>query len=273
METHPLILLAVFLFGWFIGSFLNVLIWRLPRDQKITGRSQCPHCKHVLGWQDLVPVFSYLVSGGKCRYCKKKVSLRYPLIELITGALFVLAVILVSPIAYNWLIDSVLIVRYWFIFSVLLIVFIIDLEHYLILNKVVYPATAVLLVMVAFFGWYSGMSLDGQGLYLLNSLLGMIAGFVPFYILHKISKGKWMGLGDAKLGLFLGAMFGFPQIWVCYFIAFLLGSAVSLPLLIAGKKELTSKIPFGTFLSVAALITIVFGLQLANWYFGLIGLV
>ncbi len=263
-----------FIFGLLIGSFLNVVIWRLPRDQKLTGRSHCPNCKHKLSALDLVPVFSFLVFGGKCRYCNKKISWRYPLLEIITGILFVLCASLAGPFTgIISLVDITLLIEYWFIFSVLLVVFIIDFEHYLILDKVIYPAIVIYLCFDFFIN--TALSLNpifDYWPFLFNSILGALAGFVPFYLLSKLSKGKWMGMGDAKFGLFLGVIFGFPQIWLCYFIAFLLGTLFAIPLLVTGQKQLSSKVPFGTFLSIASVITICFGLSITSWYFNLIGL-
>ncbi len=269
-----LLFILVFIFGTVIGSFLNVVIWRLPRDQKLSGRSHCPNCKHKLSGFDLVPVFSFLLSNGRCRYCHKKISVRYPLLEIITGTLFVLAAGLVIPLSgVITLIDVVTLLEYCFVCSILLVVFVIDFEHYLILDKIIYPSIVIYLC----FNFLISTALSLNSLFdywpfLLNSLFGAVAGFVPFYLLSKLSKGRWMGMGDAKLGLFLGVVFGFPQIWVCYFISFLLGTAVALPLLITGQKQLSSKIPFGTFLAVSAIITMCFGLTLTSWYFGLIGL-
>lgn len=264
----------VFILGTVIGSFLNVVIWRLPRDQKLTGRSKCPNCHHQLIWLDLIPVLSFLFFGAKCRYCSKNISWRYPLIEILVGILFILAVVLVGSIDILNIGNSwIKIVEYWFIFSTLIVVFITDLEHYLILDKIIYPATIVVLVL-NFLG-YVVFKIDPTSNYFLvlgNSIVGMIAGFLPFYLLWKFSKGRWMGLGDAKFGLFLGAILGFPQILLSYFIAFLLGTVVAIPLLATGKKELSSKLPFGTFLAVSALITLWFGPALMAWYFGLIGL-
>lgn len=271
MDVHPLILLAAFLFGSCIGSFLNVSIWRWPRDQELTGRSQCPHCRHQLSGRDLIPVVSYVLFGGQCRYCRGAISWRYPVIEVVTGALFVAAVLLVNPAIGNSLAEWLLVARYGFIFSVLLAVFIIDYEHYLILDRIIFPAVIVVILVDLLSLAVFGAGADYR-LYAYHIFLGMAAGFIPFYLLWKASRGRWMGLGDAKLGLFLGVVMGFPQVWAGYFLAFLVGSAVSVPLLATGKKGLASQLPFGTFLTVSALLTIWFGPALTRWYAGLIGL-
>lgn len=283
IDVSTLLLVFVFIFGTFIGSFLNVVIWRLPRDQKLTGRSQCPKCKHQLTWIDLIPVISFLINNAQCRYCGKQISWRYPLIELISGILFMSALLLVGPNFFTessftgsiglQISDWLTVVRYSFVFLVLLAVFIIDLEHYLILDRIIFPAVVVVLVLDFIVSMTAGDSLVIYSNYLINILAGMLAGFLPFYLLWKFSKGRWMGLGDAKFGLFLGAVFGFPMVWLCYFIAFILGALVALPLLATGKKELSSKLPFGTFLAVSALITVWLGVPILGWYLQMIGLV
>jgi leader peptidase (prepilin peptidase) / N-methyltransferase len=267
MPTEFFTALLVFAFGASIGSFLNVVIWRLPRDEQISqGRSHCPNCHAQLKSQDLIPIISFLWRRGRCAYCRKKISLRYPIIELVVGALYAAAFYFFSPTdPISWFI----LVQTFFVIAVLVVVFVIDLEHYLILDKVIWPATlAILLSTLAIDIWL------GNGIYFsqtLQSLLGAIAGFLPFYLLWKISSGRWIGLGDAKFGLFLGAVFGLPLIFVNFFLAFFLGTIVAIPLLILGKKQLGSKLPLGTFLAVAALITLFYGQQMWDWYMGLIG--
>lgn len=260
--------ILVFIFGTLIGSFLNVVIWRLPREEKISrGLSRCPSCGHELGPLDLIPVISYLFSRGRCRYCAAKISPRYPIIEIITAILFTASFVLLKPESMTeWL----AFVQLLFVIGVLIAVFVIDLEHYLILDKIVLPAT--LLILAANLGWdfYAGSSF--QSSVVLSSIIGAIAGYVPFYLLWKFSRGTWMGLGDAKFGLFLGAVFGFPQIGICYLLAFFIGTAFALPLLLTGKSKLSSRLPFGTFLAIAAVIMLWFGSDLTSWYLGILGL-
>ena len=264
--TNLLPIFVTFVFGTAIGSFLNVLIWRLPRNQTLNGRSKCPNCSHQLIWVDLIPIFSFLFSGGKCRYCKAPVSWRYLIIELITGLLFVSAWVVVFPLFPA---DWILLAKICFIISVLITVFVVDLEHYLILDKIVLPATAVILAINL--GYDLFPMADWRTSLVVGSLTGMLAGFLPFFFLWIVSKGKWIGLGDAKFGLFLGAVFGFPQIWVVYLIAFLIGTVVAIPLLLTGKKKLSGKLPLGTFLAVSAVINLWFGIEIASWYLRLIG--
>ncbi len=259
--------LVVFCLGATIGSFLNVVIWRLPRGEQIaSGRSHCPSCSKDLAPVDLIPFISFIVSKGCCRYCKTRISRRYPIIELATAWLFLIAYYLFVPAnALGWF-DLAMMM---FVMAVLVVIFVIDFEHYLILDKVVWPATAI--ILAANFGRdiYIGNAIL-QGL-LLESLVGAVAGYVPFYLIWKISQGKWIGLGDAKLGLFLGAVLGFPAVWFGFLLAFFIGTVVAVPLLLLGKKSMGSKLPLGTFLAVSGVLNLWFGEAIGNWYLGLIG--
>lgn len=250
--------MLVFVFGTAIGSFLNVVAWRLPRDEQITyGYSHCPQCGHKLSPKDLIPLLSYVLAGGKCLYCTKSISIQYFMVELIVGILFLISFLLNSPQdLFQW----IMLLQIWFILSVLVVVFIIDWKHYLILDKVIFPTTILLLISQASIGWY----LDHQVLskLLTSSLLGAIAGFIPFYVLWQLSGGKWMGLGDAKFGLFLGVALGWPAIYLAYMLAFFVGTVIAVPLLLARKKELSSKLPFGTFLVIATILVLWAG----NWF-------
>ena len=268
--TDLWLILAIFIFGCFIGSFLNVLIWRLPQGQKPTGRSHCPHCKHVLQAKDLAPVLSFIIARGRCAYCAKKISWRYPLMELLTGALFAVSWIILFPVWVPNVLSIVLGVKMLLVVAVLIVVFAIDYEHYLILDVVVLPAAIAIAIFSLGLDIHAGSLFTLRSL-LLNSIAGAVAGFLPFYILWLVSKGTWIGLGDAKYGLFLGAVFGFPMVWLAYVLASLLGTVFSIPLLLTGKKYLSSKLPLGTFLSLGALVVLWFGGSLFAWYVGLLG--
>lgn len=263
--------IAVLLFGAIIGSFLNVVIGRLPQEQQLTGRSYCPYCQHKLSIKDLVPLLSYLWLRGRCAYCSRKISFRYFVVELVTAVLFLVAFFIVMPMSSffgngSWF-D---LLQIWFILSVLIIIFAIDLEHYLILDKVIWFASGVVLLVHIAIDFSSGGA--WQASLTINSLIGAVVGFLPFYILWKVSKGRWIGLGDAKLGIFLGIVFGLPVLLLAYFLSFAIGTLVAIPLLVTGKKHLTSKLPLGTFLAAGSTITLFWGLEILAWYFGLIGL-
>ncbi len=237
--------------GLIIGSFLNAVIFRLHTGRSfISGRSECPHCGHVLVPWDLIPIFSFAYLHGRCRYCQEKISLQYPLVELITTLVFLLAFIYhLSSITY-------------FFACFLIVIAVYDLKHYLILDKVVVPVLGLVILHNLFLGWHAlGFGLlSGFG----------IAGF--FLIQYLISRGRWIGFGDVKLGLLLGNLAGWPASLLVLLIAYFSGAIVGVVLIISGHKRLGSKLPFGLFLSFSAIIVMLFGNPIITWYFKLIGL-
>lgn len=260
-------LILSFIFGSIIGSFLNVLIIRLPEEHTIHGRSHCMNCKHDLSAIDLVPVFSYLFLRGKCRYCRSVISRRYFYIEVITGLLFALCFARIFPLS---LYEYIIFAKYIFVSAVLMVIFMIDYEHFLILDKVVVFAASILfafnLVLDLFAKTFWANSLT------LNGLLAALGLFFFFGALHYFSKGKWMGFGDVKFAFVLGFATVFPVIVVNIFLSFLIGSLVGMVLIIARAKEMQSEIPFGTFLAVSCYITLLYGQEILVWYMNLIGL-
>ncbi len=257
-----------FVFGTLIGSFLNVVILRLPKEETLSGRSHCMHCGHTLTAGELVPIVSFLWLGGKCRSCSTRISPRYAIIEALTGLLFAATMALVAP---KDLTGVLLLARDWFVLCVLFSVFVIDLEHMLILDRIVFPSVAVVLVVnIALdvvqksgFGWHSAT---------ISGLLGALAGPLPFYALWYFSRGRWMGFGDVKLLILLGMILGFPLVFVGVFIAVIAGGLVAMALLFAGRAALKTKIAFGTFLSVGAVVALFWGQPLLSWYLAMIGL-
>ncbi len=244
----------VFVFGLIIGSFLNCVIYRLGSNKSfLKGRSFCPECKHVLAWNDLIPVISYLMLLGKCRYCKKAISIQYPLIELATAILFVSV--------FNF--DHITRTVYLFIaLSLFIVIFVFDLKHYIIPDKVVLPAIVISLVYNAF--------LLFTGDIVLGKFLNYIyAGFFPalfFFLLFFISQGKWIGFGDVKLALFMGLFLGFPKILVALFLAFMFGAIIGVGLIVFGNKTIKSELPFGPFLISGTILALFFGTNIINWY-------
>ncbi len=258
----------IFYFGAIVGSFLNVVILRLPEGKKLTGRSACVACGHTLGVLELFPLFSFLGLLGKCRHCRKRISPRYFIIELCTGLLFVGMWFVFSP---TNLFELMLYVRNYFIIAVLLSVFVIDLEHFIILDVIVFPALGVVLAFNFALSLFSGSPMWSSGNFLVSGLIGLILGALPFWLVWYLSKGRWMGFGDVKLGLFLGLVLGWPQIFVGYFIAVILGGVISVFLLLLTKKTLKSQVPFGTFLSIGALAALFYGPQMLKWYMAFLG--
>lgn len=258
-----------FVFGAIIGSFLNVVVWRLPRGKHLGGRSYCPQCHKQLTALELVPVVSWLFLRTRCKGCKKVISARYPIVELLAGALSlgVFWVFMPQDVA-DWL----MVARALFITYVLIVVFIIDLEHYLILDKVMLPASIIVCcfnIVLTFL--QAGALFAVQGIFI-SGIAAAAFAFLFFGAIWYISKGAWLGFGDVKYVIFMGLCLGFPQIVVGLMLAFYLGALVSIPLLLFQKKGLKSMLPFGTFLSVATFIALLYGNAIFVWYLAMLGL-
>lgn len=249
-----LIVLAA-LTGLFIGSFLNGWIYRLEVDKSILrGRSKCPNCGKILSPFELIPIFSFLIQRGRCRGCKQKIPVQYLVVEVATALLF-------GFIFWKYDGETILAIRDCVFASALLVLFIFDFKHGLVPEAVVLPATAV-----AFF-WNFLMGKEWQNL-LLATAFG--AGF--FLVQFALSRGRWIGGGDIRIGGMMGAMVGFPLILPAIFISYILGSIVSLALLITKKASFKTAIPLGTFLTTATAMTLWWGEKLVSRYLEFIGL-
>ncbi len=270
LDIPPSIFITlIFLFGLCIGSFLNVLIWRLPREKKISGRSECPNCHRTLAWYELLPVVSFMMQRGSCRNCGKPISPRYPIIELATGIAFALVASQFFP---HDIAEIILLAKLLFVVSLCIAIFVIDLEHYLILDVLVFPGIGVMLVLNALLDHFSVVSLVSLYSATGSGLFGALVGFLPFWFLWAISKGKWMGFGDVKYIIFMGLALGFTRTIVGLFLAFMVGAFFGLGLMATGKKQFSSKIPFGTFLTLATIMSLFWGHSLWEAYMSLIGL-
>lgn len=263
-------IVLAFIFGLIIGSFLNVVIWRLPRKESLSGRSHCPHCGHTLKWHDLMPLLSIALQGGRCKYCRSKISLRYPFIETLVGTLFALAMWL-FPVTD--LISALFFLKLMIVVAVCVVVFVIDLEHYLILNRIVYPAIGAMLVLDVALGF-----LRADYSSFLYSVLGALVAGGIFWLLWYGSKffrgetGLWMGFGDVKFVIFMALALGFPAIVIGLFLSFMAGAIIGVGLIVVGHKQFSSRLPFGTFLSIATLAALFWGTQLWDLYWGLFSL-
>lgn len=240
--------------GLAIGSFLNCLAWRLKENESITGRSHCRRCQKMISWYDNLPVLSFFLLKGKCRYCQAKISWQYPAVEFITACLFAAAAYLAPA---DWLVLA----RNWFLIAVFILIFIMDARWYVILDKVSLPA-AVIVLIVNFFLKISWS----------NLLLSATIGVSFFLIQYLVSRGRWIGGGDIRLGLLLGVALGWPNILAAIFLGYFFGAVVGVFLLLFKKKNRKSMVPLGTFLSAAAVIVLFFGDQLVNWYLQFINL-
>ncbi len=257
-------LLAIFslLIGLVIGSFINCLVWRLHEKKTILGRSFCPCCNHKISWYDNIPVLSFLILNGKCRHCKKKISWQYPIVELITAILFFLAWYLQKDNfgAILEIKQVLILLRNWFLIVVMIIIFIYDLKWYLILDIITLPSMILAFILNLIIG-YSFWDLMWAG--------GIGGGFFLFQFL--ISKGKWIGGGDIRMGLLMGFALGSVlNLAVALFLAYIIGSVVGIFLILINKKKWGSQIPLGVFLSISTIITLFWGSDLLNWYWSLL---
>ena len=235
-----------FILGLMIGSFLNLCIHRLPREESVViPRSHCRSCKKIISARDNIPIISYLLLKGKCRHCNQSISWVYPTVEVVTA--FLLTVVFLK---FGTTLQAGI---YGITISALVVITIIDLKHQIIPDCITLPGIA--------FGFAAGTNLNG----FLASFSGFLLGGGLFYILAVASKGG-MGGGDIKLIAGLGALLGWQEVLLIIFLGALLGTIYSLPLLLAGKKGRKSLIPFGPFISVATGITIFSGRELIIIY-------
>jgi prepilin signal peptidase PulO-like enzyme (type II secretory pathway) len=264
--------------GLCLGSFVNALVWRLHEQAKqtvkkhsdkdyakrlaiTTGSSMCPHCQHKLSAKDLIPVFSWLSLGGKCRYCRKPISAQYPLVELATAGLFVASYIW-WPAAFD-MAQTAIFILWLLLLTGLMALLVYDLRWLLLPNRILYP----LGVIAAFQAIIVVATANSPGATLLGIIAAVAIGGGLFYLLFQFSDGKWIGGGDVKLGWLLGLIAGTPARSVLFiFLAALLGSLFSLPLLVSKRLKRTSVIPFGPFLIVAVIIVQLFGADILHWY-------
>ncbi len=255
----------VFIFGAAIGSFLNCLAWRLYHNESLWGRSACPKCHKKIYWYDNVPLLSYLALGGKCRHCRQKIAIQYPLVELATACLFLLAfslhffgnevdLFLTFSSRPLWLM-----VRDWLLISFLVVIFIMDLRWYVIVDEISLPAIVIILLINLALGmsWTALLS---------SAIIG--SGF--FALQYVISHGRWVGSGDIRLGALMGVALGWPKILVALMLAYLAGAFIGVFLIAFKKKHLKSAIPFGVFLAPATLVALWWGPALWQWYAGLL---
>ena len=253
------------LLGIAAGSFLNVCIDRLPAGKSIAyPPSHCDSCQHRLSPKDMVPVFSYLWMRGRCRYCQAPIASRQLWIEIITGALFALIFWRLGLSA-----QSAITALYCCIF---IIIMFIDMEHKLILNRVTYPAaiTAIAILAIDSFLPRAGILSDLTFIFepsILSGAIGGALGLFFFLIVHLINP-RGMGMGDVKLAGLIGLVTGFPLVLVALFIGIVSGGLVAVVLLtfkIKGRKEL---LPYGSFLALGPIITLLWGNEILNWYLG-----
>jgi leader peptidase (prepilin peptidase)/N-methyltransferase len=262
----------IFIFGLCVGSFLNVVICRLETGEGIIkSRSKCPKCKTVLKPIDLIPLFSFIFQKGLCRYCKQKVSWQYPLVELSTALLFLFLFRETIHNQQSTISNYVNLLFYFFIASVLIIIFVYDFKTSFIPDKVIYPATIIaflyrlLPIKDSFLTNVWQFSIFNFQFSVFSFILAAIGVGGFFLILVLISHEKWIGWGDVKLSALMGLILGLPIVFISLYIAFILGGLVAIILVILKKKGLKSEIPFGPFLVTGTFIAIFFNQQILSW--------
>jgi len=261
-----MIILIFFILGLLIGSFLNVLVYRIRTAEDIFfDRSRCPHCHQIIRWYDNIPVISFILLKFQCRYCRKKISFQYPLVEIGTGLLFAVA----GGFFFNandpgsWSLVIYLLV----VLAALVVIFVYDALYFEIPDIVLWPAVVWVISFGLFFSW-NLVSLKENifDMPMLSRFLGAAAAFAFFYFLSWVSKEKWMGMGDAYLAILLGLILGWPQILLALFMAFLIGSIYGIILMLAGKYTRKSRVPFAPFLVTGTIIAMFFYAPIIDWY-------
>ncbi len=243
-----------FLFGLSLGSFFNVVIDRLPQGLALGGRSRADCCGLRLGFLDLIPLFSYLFSRGRCRHCQKTISPRYPLVEVLTGLLTLLA-LSEFPFPFSFYV----LINFYF----LLIFFFIDLRYGVVPLPLIFLNFIFLVLANLYFYWSGRSSLAPE---ILNSILAALFLALFFVFLIIITRRRGMGEGDVFLVFLYSLMVGFPNSLVFVFLSFIFGGLSSLLLIIGGFKKFGQTLPFGPFMSLAAGAAILWGKNLLDWY-------
>ncbi|MBI3871649.1 MAG: prepilin peptidase [candidate division Zixibacteria bacterium] len=240
--------------GLAIGSFVNVLIYRLPKHESIFWpRSRCPSCKHVIRWHHNIPVLSWLILRGRCAFCGKRIGAIYPGVELICALLFA-AFYARYGVSFTTL-------GFWYMAATLLAVFFIDLEHQIIPNKLTYPGVVVG-VATAFVSAH---------LTVLQSLLGVLAGVALFagiaFLGRLLFKEESMGGGDVKLAAMLGAFLGAGKMMIVLVLSAAIGLVISLAVMLVSPRLRQERlVPFGPFLAIATLVVAFFGESIVGYY-------
>jgi leader peptidase (prepilin peptidase) / N-methyltransferase len=253
LDAYQVAVLA--LLGLAVGSFLNVCIHRLPRDQSLNSPpSRCPSCEYRLRWFDNIPVLSYVLLGGRCRKCRTRISIRYPLVELITMVLF-----LVHGAVFGW---SALLVPRLAFGCAMVVLFAIDLEHQLLPNVITLPGIVVGLIA-------SAVLPPG----IVDALIGVLIGGGVLWLIgeayFRYSGHEGMGGGDVKMLAMIGAFLGWKLVLVTLVLSSIAGSVIGLLVIAIRKGGMKYALPYGTFLALGALVASLAGESIVNWYVGL----
>jgi len=249
--------IIIFVIGAVIGSFLNVCIYRVPRNLSIISpASRCPSCNMPIKPYDNIPFLSYILLGGKCRGCKAGISFRYPLVELLNAALFVCVV---WRFGFAWYT-----VIYGVLCSALVVITFIDLDFQIIPDAITLPG--ILIGIVAGSLLMPDPFIRNSLLGFKASVIGLLAGGGLFYAIAVLSRGG-MGGGDIKMMAMVGALMGWKSVLLTIFLGSLTGAVFGIFLMISKGKGRKTKIPFGPFLALGTVITLFYGQEIFSWYF------
>ena len=252
-----LIEMFIFLMGLCIGSFLNVCIYRLPESKSIVHpRSMCPNCDTLIPFYDNIPLFSYLWLKGQCRRCKVKISMRYPMVELLGGL-----VALGTYLRFGLTIETLI---YYVFIAALLVVTFIDLDHRIIPDVITLPG-----IPICFAASFALPDITYK-----DALLGILIGggslFLVAWVYTLLTKKEGMGGGDIKLLAMMGAIVGWKGVLFTIFIASLVGTLAGFAVMLQSRKGMKLAVPFGPFLSIGSITYIFFGTELVTWYLNLL---
>lgn len=260
-----IVIILVFLgaIGLAFGSFVGAFTWRLhERKNFVSDRSECERCHHKLGALDLIPLFSWLALRGKCRYCHAPIGYSAPLLEVTMAVLFV-GSYLVWPLVFDtW--QAYVSFGLWLVYLVgLMALMVYDLRWMLLPNAIIFP-----LIGVAIADSIIRYSLTGEGTanYLLTTVYGVLVLGGLYWAMYTFSKGKWVGYGDVKLGVFMGIALGFQRSLLALFLANIVGFVVLMPGLMVGRLTRHSRVPFGPFMIIAFILAFLFGDSIIDWY-------
>ena len=268
-----LVIIALIVLGLCFGSFINALVWRLQSQEQgakkskelsiLKGRSMCPNCRHQLRGKDLVPVLSWLSLGGHCRYCQKPISIQYPLVELISALIFALSYQF-WPGGHSAHGNELLLIT-WLICSVgLLALAVYDWRYLILPSRIIYPTLIVAIAgrlgYILFYATNRPHSLESWA-------LGLLVASGIFWVIFNVSRGKWIGYGDVRLGLITGTLLASPaKAFLMIFLASLAGSLYASPAYIKNPKMTNTKLPYGPFLIGATFVATLWGNSFIDSY-------
>jgi len=249
-----------FVLGLIIGSFLNVVIFRLNTSRSFGGRSLCLSCQHVLHWYELIPLFSFIALGGRCSQCKTKISRQYPIVEFLTGLFFAALFLKFQDLFFLYTISFSLTYAYYAAaFSILLVISVYDLKH-----KIIPDELSLILGIFTFIGlfFFGNFGLSPHIPSVLEFLSGILIA-APFALFWLVSSGRWMGLGDAKLAISLGWLLGLSRAISGVVISFWIGAIIGILLIVFSKNHgMKSEIPFAPYLVLGTVLAFLFELHL-----------